>query len=179
MDLNGNDRIRLYDKAICRLKRITSLYPQLKVILLTGAYLTPEEYKTTGAHAYLHKVVKTEDNVNEIRQLIQGFSKDFHELNMHTNPSVSKDGNYSEEKDLKLLIEEVLKDIIPAGTIYPFSNKPVNIIIRKLDLEKLTVDLHLGQCLYVEGSHWGTIIIEKMQKRIPKLKNIGISFTEI
>jgi hypothetical protein len=87
--------------------------------------------------------------------------------------------SYHDDASLKKAVAKALADIIRPGATYPFSRRPIAVIIRRVDVERGEVSLDIGACRFIEGSGFAPFLEQELKTRIPQLRNVGVAMREI
>ena len=81
--------------------------------------------------------------------------------------------------NLRVVIQELLNELVPPDSVFPLSHDPISVEIQRVDEEEGTADIYLGKCRLSEGMYFGRWLKGELESRIPQLRKVSISMSEI
>lgn len=88
-------------------------------------------------------------------------------------------GRPLDDEGLRAQVEAALVWLIPRGTLYSFSQRPVMPSVVEANAAAGTATVDLGACRFIEGSALGQHLELEVKRRVPALRSLGFRIREL
>lgn len=84
-----------------------------------------------------------------------------------------------DNESLRMAVELAVAAIIPPGSKFAFSRRPIKVTVTRVDAVRGEVSLNIGACRYIEGSQFAPFLEAELKARIPQLRNVSVGMYEV